>query len=231
MLQSRTVRSLLVLAGTTAISLGGASASADVMKIRGTGPVVVADDAHCLESTAELPFGGVAIELTFDKNRLPKGEFYVAVPRNVETGLDAGERFTVEGSQRTATAVIPADGHGPTPVSAVDVVFGGQVVQSVPVTLQCGELDPTPDLAPEIVGYVVEGRSITVTVTNPNGTEDTVLVSLWASGSNSAPTTFVTLAAGGTGSVQFDDVDAGGYRIEAESVTTYRRSAQDIVIA
>lgn len=117
---------------------------------------VQASTVACAAPSDSYEFGAAVVQLTFKKGSLAKDDFLVVVPVNDDTGLDAGERVSVDRRQTQATVVIPADGRALTPAATVQVRLGGDVVQTITVSGGCGALDADPAQAPAI-GTITTG--------------------------------------------------------------------------
>lgn len=178
----------------------------------------------CAEPNDVPEFGAAVVHLTFKKNVLPKDDFFVVVPMDDATGLDAGDRIMVDRKQRYATVVLPADGSALTPAATIEVRRGGDVVQRIPVPAGCGALDPNPTQGPGIGHITSSAGTVTVPVTNPNDVTDEIGVTLYPVGGNAGDTLFLTLAPGETGTVTFTGVTAGQYVVEAFGYTTFAQS-------
>lgn len=177
----------------------------------------------CAEPTDVSEFGAAVVRLTF-KGSLPKNDFFVVVPVNDATGLDAGDRIAVDRKQKLATVAIPADGTALTPATTVEVRLGGDVVQRIPVPAGCGVIDPTPAQGPGIGQIASADGTVTVPITNMNGVTDEIGVTLFPVGGNSGDSRFLALAPGETGTVTFTGVTAGQYSVEAFGYTTFTES-------
>lgn len=178
----------------------------------------------CAEPDDVAEFGAAVVQLTFKRNLLRKDDFFVVVPVNDATGLDAGERVSVDRKQRYATVVLPADGSALTPAATVEVRLGGDVVQRVRLPAGCGVLDPDPAQGPAI-GQITSGAgTVTVRVTNVNDVTDEIGVTLFPAGGTSGDTSFLRLAPGETRTVTFTGVTAGQYVVEAFGYTTFTQS-------
>lgn len=181
----------------------------------------------CAEPSDALEFGAAVVQMTFTKRGLPKDDFFVVVPVNDATGLDAGARISVDRAQRLATVTIPADGAVLTPAATVEIRRGGDVVQRIPVSAGCGVLDPTPARGPRIGPITSIDGTVTVPITNANSVSDDVGVTLYPAGGDSGETRFLNLAPEETGTVTFTGVSAGQYVVEAFGYTTFTQSDSD----
>lgn len=178
----------------------------------------------CAEPSEVPEFGAAVVDLTFRKGLLRKDDFFVVVPVNDETGLDAGDRISVDRKQASATVVLPADGSAVTPAATIEVRLGGDVVQRIPVPAGCGVINPNPAQGPGIGQIATSAGTVTVPITNLNDETDEIGVTLYPVGGNSGASLFLTLAPGETGTVSFSGVDAGQYVIEAFGYTTFTQS-------
>lgn len=212
-------RSALVLAALAGLPvlLSAAPAAAEPAR---SAPVRAAASA-CVAPGGDLEFGGSSVRLELRPGWLPVGEFFVVVPVDPRTGLDAGPRSTIERGQRQATVVVPASGTELTPAVSIALRFGGDVVQRVPVAGGCGVLDPDPAMAPGIGAITTTPSTVTVAVTNRNRYDDDVLVVLWPVRGYTGEQTFVHLAPGASGTVTFSGVAAGEYTVEASGATEF----------
>lgn len=211
---------LLALAGAAGAGpAAAASRAADAPKA----PVQRAVTT-CLDPGDGLEFGGAQVRLRVESGRLAPDDFYVLVPVDDESGLDAGERTTVQRRQRTATVVVPADGTTLTPAATVEVRLGGTVLQRIAVAPGCGVVDPAPDRGPVIGPITIDGVTVTVTVENASRTVDDIGVTLMPVGGSTGDSRFVTLAPGATGTVTFAGVEPGSYVVEAFGYTTFLTS-------
>ena len=181
----------------------------------------------CAEPSEVPEFGAAVVELTFRKGLLRKDDFFVVVPVNDGTGLDAGDRVSVQRKQASATVVIPADGAALTPATTVEVRLGGDVLQRIPVPAGCGVVDPDPAQGPGIGQITTSAGTVTVPVTNLNDETDEIGVTLFPVGGSSGDSLFVTLAPGETGTVTFRGVAAGQYVVEAFGYTTFTQSTSE----
>ena len=178
----------------------------------------------CAEPSDVPEFGAAVVELTFRKGLLRKDDFFVVVPVNDRTGLDAGDRISVGRKQASATVVLPADGSALTPAATVEVRLGGDVVQRIPVPAGCGVIDPNPAQGPGIGEITTGPGTVTVPITNLNDEADEIGVTLFPVGGTSGDSLFLALAPGETGTVTFSGVDAGEYVVEAFGYTTFTQS-------
>jgi hypothetical protein len=172
----------------------------------------------------------VEVTLQLDGRRPPKGEPYLVVV----DGVDGREldRFFTDAPRYRSTVRIPGDGLAQTPDLVITASVGGELLGRTRVFRNCGTLDPHPPQAPLIEAAEVLGCDVTVTVTNPSDEADMIGVALWPAGSYVAPLRFADVPAGGTGSVTFEAQSPGTYSAEADSVTTFLRTATpfDIVV-
>ena len=224
MASTRTLTSTALVA-LLGVLLSPAAASAASPKA--TKPPIQKSSVSCVAPSEGLEFGGAQISVTLRSNWLPKAEreeFFTLVPVDNRTGNDSGPRTSLDRAQRRTTVVIPADGSTLTPASTLEVRYRGETVQRIPVRGGCGILDPDPTPAPVIGAITVAGSTVTVEVTNPADYADDILVSLFPVGGNVAPTTFVHLAPGATGTVSFSDVTPGSYYVEAFGATEFGTS-------
>ena len=178
----------------------------------------------CAQPSDVSDFGAAVIQMTFKKRGLSNDDFYVVVPVNNESGLDAGDRISVDRKQKLATVTIPADGTTLTPAATVEVRLGGDVVQRIQVRAGCGVIDPAPSQGPGIGQITTDDATVTVPITNLNDVIDDVGVTLYPAGGNSGETRFLTLAPGEAGAVTFTDVTAGQYVVEAYGYTSFLQS-------
>lgn len=178
----------------------------------------------CAEPDEGFEFGAAVVDLTFRGVALRKDDFFVVVPVNDATGLDAGDRIGVDRRQTRATVVVPADGTALTPATTVEVRLGGDVVQRIGVPAGCGVIDPDPDQGPVIGPISSVGGTVTVPVTNVNDVADDIGVTLWPAGSDTGDNRFLALAPGQTGSVSFTGVPPGVYTVEAFGYVTFTQT-------
>jgi hypothetical protein len=175
----------------------------------------------CVEPGGALAFGGARALLEFGSSRLEKGDFFVVVPVSDATGLDAGDRLTVDRRQKEAVVVVPADGRALTPAVTVEVRLGGDVVQRIAVKGGCGTVDPAPERGPLIGEITAVDGLVSAQVTNGSGVADEVGMTLYAVGGNTGESRFLSLAPGQTGTVSFAGVPAGTYYLEGFGYTTF----------
>ena len=175
----------------------------------------------CTGPSEDAEFGGALVELKLRKNIIPADDFYVAVPVDDATGLDAGPRTAIEADQRRATAFVPADGTSLTPSTTLEIRFGGEVLQRIAVRAGCGVLDPDPQAGPLIGAITVEAGTVTVPVVNGSSITDEIGVTLFPVGGSTGDSRFLTLAPGAGGTVTFTGVAPGQYTVEAFGYTTF----------
>ena len=178
----------------------------------------------CVGANDSLEFGGAQVRLGLEARRLTRDDSYVVVPVDDGTGLDAGERATLDRRQRTTTVTIAADGTALTRASTVEVRLGGEVVQRIPVAPGCGVLDPAPDRGPVLGAITSTAGTVSVAVENGSSVRDTIGVTLFPVGGTSGESTFLVLAPAASGTVSFSSVAAGSYVLEAFGYTTFRSS-------
>lgn len=178
----------------------------------------------CAAPTDVSEFGAAVVQMAFQKRGLAKDDFFVVVPVNDATGLDAGDRISVDRKQKVAIVTIPADGTALTPAATIEVRRGGDVVQRIAVPAGCGVIDPTPAQGPTIGQITSSDGTVTVPITNSNDVADEVGVTLYPAGGNTGESQFLTLAPGETGIVTFTGVTAGQYVVEAFGYTTFTQS-------
>jgi len=219
---------LLAVAGAAGVSPAQAAPKAAPNVVRG--PVQEAV-VTCVEPGGDLEFGGARVDLTVRVGRLGPDDFYVLVPVDDSTGLDAGERESVDRRQRTATVTIPADGRSLTAASTVEVRLGGDVLQRVPVAAGCGVVDPSPDRGPVLGAITSAAGTVTVVVENGSSVRDEIGVTLFPVAGSSGPTSFAVLEPGATGTVSFSGVAPGSYVVEAFGYASFlgTRSAAFVV--
>ena len=211
---ARPLAAALAVLGLVALLCLALAGPASAKKRAAKAPVQKAETS-CVAAGNQFEFGAAAVELRFRKNQIPADDFYVLVPVNDSTGLDSGDRTSVGAGQKRTTVYVPADGRNLTPASTVEVRFGGDVLQRIAVPGGCGEIDATPQTAPEIRATSVDGTNVGVTVVNTTDTADFVVVDLWPVGGNVSTTRSISLAPGEAGTVTFTDVAPGQYYAEA----------------
>ncbi len=162
------------------------------------------------------------VRLSFDAGRPARS--YLLVPVDDATGLDAGDRTSVDRRQRTATVLVPADGRSLTPATTVEVRLGGEVLQRVPVAAGCGVVDPAPDRGPVLGAITSAAGTVTVAVENGSSIRDEIGVTLFPVGSSTGDSLFVLLEPGASGSVRFSGVAAGSYVVEAFGYSSFLSS-------
>jgi hypothetical protein len=205
---------LLAVAGAVPAHAGSRT-TADVR------PPVSRAVVSCVGATDALAWGAAEVRLSFGAGRLARGASYLLVPVDDVTGLDAGDRTSVERRQRTATVLVPADGRSLTPATTVEVRLGGEVLQRIPVAGGCGVVDPAPDRGPVLGAITSAAGTVRVAVENGSSVRDEIGVTLFRVGSNTGDSAFLLLEPGASGGVSFSGVAAGSYVVEAFGYTSF----------